>query len=327
MPNIVSWDKDPVDEFQAFVRSPAFLATSRRRQPEEPALSASSLEVYTVMFQRFASWMAARRLVMSKLDSATLYAFLGDTEKGTRRKIDSGISRRYLRLIERCYEHLQVVPNPAQSAIFDAHLGKQQLPKDDEMNVLNQVERDAFRAALPDPSSWKRRRDRALLLLMLDGGVRVAEAVGFLTSEFSDQATLDGRLELKITPEEKHASCFPHSGELRASAVPEVLAWLEERKQLAIPGPLAFPSTLQGKKLSKSTLFLLVKATFVRAGIPARRMGGRTLRNTFAVDQLDRVTQEELTEQLGLSETRATEIYADAKRKLHLNAGTETNEA
>jgi integrase/recombinase XerD len=57
-----------------------------------------------------------------------------------------------------------------------------------------------------------------------------------------------------------------------------------------------------------------VRATFQRAGIPAAHAGGRTLRNTFAFQQLQQgVPQEELTTALGLALERSTEAYRHAR--------------
>ncbi len=82
---------------------------------------------------------------------------------------------------------------------------------------------------------------------------------------------------------------------------------------MKIPGPLLFPASLHGGRLGKTTVYYLAKATFERAGIEVPRLGGRTLRNSFAVREL--VTGESLElvgEFLGHRKRRSTERYAPA---------------
>jgi hypothetical protein len=66
------------------------------------------------------------------------------------------------------------------------------------------------------------------------------------------------------------------------------------------------------------TVYRQVKATFERAGINVDRHGGRTLRNTFAVEELrDGGTKTDLKKYLGLALERSAELYelAEAKGK------------
>ena len=58
-------------------------------------------------------------------------------------------------------------------------------------------------------------------------------------------------------------------------------------------------------------------ALMQRAGIAIARSGGRTLRNTFAVQELKNgATDDELTEHLGLALESSTKTYAIAGSKL-----------
>jgi site-specific recombinase XerD len=71
---------------------------------------------------------------------------------------------------------------------------------------------------------------------------------------------------------------------------------------------------MEGESLHKATVYRQVKASFERAGLAVPRAGGRTLRNTFASQQLRQGTpQSELTTALGLALERSAEAYKYAK--------------
>jgi len=215
---------------------------------------------------------------------------------------------------KRRYQFLQINPNPARHAIFGA-LKQQRYFKDKAMATLSTAEIDRFMAALPYstiPAEWRRRRDRAIQLTMLFAGLRVSEVLGLLVDEISLQAELDGSHKIHLTPQQKHSTSHEHTTILRAPAVKDVLSWIEERGQLAIPGNLAFPSP-SGKRLDASSVYLQVKATLASAKINITRSGGRTLRNTYAVQEIALGTEKAtLSKQLGLALERSTQTYIDA---------------
>lgn len=320
MPSITDWDADPVSQFEAFVRSQEFAETSRRRRPDDAVLnpiSNESAEIYSFMFQKFAAWLKDRGLAVSTVDGQSLYEFLELRDDGGRRDLNSRIAYRYLRLLERCYQHLAAAPNPAQAAILSAAQGARFLGRDKEMIALDPGQLTRFIAALPAvEGGWKRRRDRSMQLVMLLAGLRVAEVIGFLMTEVGRQPNLDGSLRLTITPEGKHQSSYQHDTILRQDGAQELLQWIAERVAMPIPGQLVFPANFRGDPLDKATVYRQVRATFDRANLDIARAGGRTLRNTFAMQELDEVSIAELTEHLGLALARSTMTYAIAKKKL-----------
>lgn len=89
-----------------------------------------------------------------------------------------------------------------------------------------------------------------------------------------------------------------------------MLAWAAERKRLKILGKLLFPASLmKGELLDKATVYRQVKKTFERAKLPLPHLGGRTLRNTFAVRELQQETIEQVKEMMGHHLLRSTEDY------------------
>jgi integrase/recombinase XerD len=320
------WNSEPLAQFKLFVRSPAFSATSLRagdRLDVKP-ISDDSATIYTLMFGKFVRWMQSQHKTLSTIDHRDLLAFLELGENG-KPDLNSKISYRYLRLLERCYSHLKASPNPAQHAIFEAT--RKSVAKDQEMVALTDAQLQQFMEALPvhlanphevQPSrGWKRRRDRAMQLIMLCAGLRVSEVIGMQVEEVGTQPELDGSLLLSITPEAKHDTSYEHATLLHPIAVPDVLAWLRERNASGIAGTLLFPANLRAEKLDKATVYRQVKATFVRAGMTMARSGGRTLRNTFAVQELKNgTTDQELTQHLGLALEISTKTYINAGLKL-----------
>jgi len=316
----LDWDRAPNVAFAAFVVTPEFVLTSSRQRDIVPMpVSAESAAVYKFMFGKFAAWMVEQRLKMSTVSAADLQRFVDNRTNG-KRDLNSKIAYRYLRLLERCYDWLERSPNPARDAI--AATDRAHIAKDAPMAALNGDELERFLAALPagrapdqsGSAGWKRRRDRAMQIVMALSGLRVAEAVGLLVDEIGRQADVEGAIEINITPEQKHRTSYEHTAKLPREGVAELEAWLRERAELGIPGDLVFPASLEGDTLHKATVYRQVRATFERAGVAVPRTGGRTLRNTFAARQWQQgATPDEMTAVLGLALERSAQAYRYAR--------------
>lgn len=319
MYTVASWDTDPVRSFKEFISTTAFAETGRRQRADGTlrVLSVESAKIYMFMFNNVASWFQEQRLTFSTVTQADLRRFIDRTVKG-KRILNSKIAYRYLRLLERCYEHLGVVPNPAQLAILG--IDRAHMTKDDAGRTLSEDQLQRFFAALPAEAprrrrntpfdGWKRRRDRAMQVVIALAGLRVSEAVGLLTSEVGRQASIDGAIVLSITPDEKHDTSHEHEITLPREGADELLAWLQERETMAIPGEFVFPANLTGARMTRKTVYMQMRATFERAGMDLSRSGGRTLRNTFARRQLDDgASPDELKDVLGLALERSAADY------------------
>jgi integrase/recombinase XerD len=121
------WRDDPLEAFKAFALSPEFVKLGRR-QPEYKSgathpvpLRASSARIYVLMFAKFCRWMTRNGKTVFSLSAENIMRFHGAgsmTRTGFKRELNSGISVRYLRMLERVFQHLQIVPNPAQAAML-----------------------------------------------------------------------------------------------------------------------------------------------------------------------------------------------------------------
>jgi site-specific recombinase XerD len=327
------WRTDPAKAFDAFLQSAEFQELGLRRpsrsvtgEPPPPPnpLRASSIRVYASMFAKYLRWLAARQLPLFDVSSADLLAFLerGKTIDGVIvQELNSRIKHKYLRLLERVYIHLALQPNPAQHASFDIFKSgdKARIGRDAGVATLTEAQQIEFLRALPQPSAptnqhdashgWKRRRDRALMAMMLGAGLKVSEVIGIYSENIGEKDST-GSIPITISPGSAGGTIRWHQTQLRPFAVPEVVRWLLERSDLKIPGPLLFPATLEGGRLNKATVYRQVKATFERAGIEVPRLGGRTLRNSFAARELKAGESIELVgEFMGHRKRRSTEYY------------------
>lgn len=319
MHKLAQWDANPVLAFKDFVCTMDFAQTGRRLRADGTfkLLSAESAKIYLFMFANVAGWIQEQRLTFSTVTQTDLIRFINRTVKG-KRVLNSKIAYRYLRLLERCYEYLEMAPNPAQQAILS--IDRAHLSKDDAGRTLSEEQLQRFFAALPADAprvrrntpfdGWKRRRDRAMQVVMALAGLRVSEAVGLLLSEVDRQATIDGSMVLAITPDEKHDTSHEHTVTLPREGADELKPWLAEREAMAIPGQFVFPANLTGARMTRKTVYVQMRATFERAGMSLDRSGGRTLRNTFAKRQLENgASADDLKDVLGLALERSAADY------------------
>ncbi len=330
MEKLTSWSNDPVAAFRELISTEEFAKTSRRRTGESAAktISKESAKTYLFMFGNFVKWMLNEKKTIENLTHFDLIRFINRVD-GKKRVLNSKIAFRYLRLLERCYDHLQISPNPARAILSSSN--REELAKDAAGRALSTDQLQRFFDALPSTTprlrnvtafdGWKRRRDRTMQVVIALAGLRVSEATGLMLGEISKQAALDGSVLLTITPEEKHDTSYKHVTTLPVAGVNELRPWLDERHRMQIPGQFVFPANIAGAKMTKKTVYMQIRATFERAGLDLTRAGGRTLRNTFAKQQLeDGATADELKDTLGLAlersaaEYKFTKISADAKK-------------
>jgi integrase/recombinase XerD len=320
-----SWDHNPIKAFDAFIVSLDFAETARRLPADGKfkTVSKQSAAIYTYMFRNFCNWMTEQGKTFSTVDRADLKRFIDRAdEHGS--VINSKIAYRYLRLLERCYQYLERDPNPAREAILATD--QAEFKRDEPTRALSEDQLRRFFDALPSAPArlrrmtpfdgWKRRRDRAMQVVIALAGLRVSEAIGLLLGEVGQQADLDGAIELGITPSEKHETSHEHVTILPREGAVELQAWLKERAEMGIPGDFVFPANTEGRKMIKKTVYMQARATFERAGIDLSRAGGRTLRNTFAQRKLaEGATPDELKDTLGLALERSAADYKFAQIK------------
>lgn len=325
MSKLSSWDDNPIKAFDAFIVSLDFAETAKRLPADGKlkTVSKQSAAIYTYMFRNFCNWMVEQGKTFSAVDQADIKRFINRADEHGR-AINSKIAHRYLRLLERCYQHLEAEPNPAREAILAT--GPSEYMRDEPTRALSEDQLRRFFDALPSAPArlrrvtpfdgWKRRRDRAMQVVIALAGLKVSEAIGLLLGEVGQQIDLEGAIELRITPSQKHETSHEHATILPQEGAVELQAWLKERAAMGIPGEFVFPANVEGRKMIKKTVYMQVRATFERAGIDLSRAGGRTLRNTFAQRKLaEGAAPDELKDTLGLALERSAEDYKYARVK------------
>lgn len=307
-----AWCIDPQTAFESFVISPEFVALSRRRakrnNEQAPRLRASSARIYVLMWSKFVRWMTEEKKEIFGITPKDLLAFLERRDDGKRVLEGSTIRRQYLTLFERVFTHLNVNPNPAIHACFDVVKNKRLAGANSPTVALTNKQQVAFMRALPAPETWQRRRDRAMQALMIGAGLKVSEVIGLRVENVGGKDE-SGSVPITVSPASAGGVVRWHQTQLRPFAVREVLAWLNERKTLKIGGKLLFPASEHGEALHKATVYRQTKATFERAKLPVARLGGRTLRNSFAMRELRSQPVELVSEFLGHRRLRSIETY------------------
>ncbi|MCA1677552.1 MAG: site-specific integrase [Actinobacteria bacterium] len=178
-----------------------------------------------------------------------------------------------------------------------------------ERNTVSYLDLDEIKALLaaPDRSTWLGRRDHALLLLMIQTGVRVSELVGLRVRD----AQLGTGPHIKITGKGRKKRATTLTGE----TVKVLRQWLKERK--GNPDDPLFP-TRPGQSLSRYTVGALLSkhAASAAASCPsltAKRVTPHTLRHTNAMllraKDVDIAT---IALWLGHESTETTHIYEHA---------------
>lgn len=232
----------------------------------------------------------------------------------------SGVPAYNPRMLERVFAHLDINPNPATVALV---VGRSQYGKDAAKVALTISQQIDFMKALPDteysgvPGSegWHLRRDRAILAMLLGAGLKVSELIG-LYVENVGEIDINGCVSITISPASVSGLTRWHQTQLRNFAVPIVMEWVEERKQMQLGHKFLFPSSRKNTvKLSKVQIYRMVRETLKRANINEYHSGGGILRNSYAARELSQNTQniELIKEYLGLYKLRSAKKYVPKK--------------
>jgi site-specific recombinase XerD len=172
----------------------------------------------------------------------------------------------------------------------------------------------------PDTATWIGRRDRALLLVAVQTGLRVSE----LTALRRQDVALGTGAHVRCLGKGRKLRCTP----LRRDVVQIVEAWLRERP----PDPDApvFPSS-HGEHLSGDAVERLVAkyVTLARrrcSSLAAKRITPHTLRHTAAMQLLQRgVDRSVIALWLGHESIETTQVYLHADLRLKAQALARTS--
>lgn len=163
------------------------------------------------------------------------------------------------------------------------------------VSFLTPAETHALLGA-PDPSRWEGRRDRALLTLAAQTGLRLSELTGLTCNDIQLNATA----HVRCTGKGRKQRCVP----LTPATAAVLRAWLRERGDR--PGEPLFP-TRTGRRLSDDAVEQRCPS------LASKNVTPHTLRHTAAMALLHAgVDTAVIALWLGHADTRSTQIYLHA---------------
>ena len=166
--------------------------------------------------------------------------------------------------------------------------------------VLTAKEQEAL-LAQPNPRYLTGQRNRVMLRLMLDTGLRVAET---LSLEWKDIDLNSGKVMVRQGKGAKDRTLW--TGEANLAALIE---WQERQANECTGSPQNVFTTKEGGKLNPAYVRKMVKRLAVKAGIQ-KDDHPHTLRHTFATDLYRETTNLRLTQKaLGHANVATTQIY------------------
>ena len=170
--------------------------------------------------------------------------------------------------------------------------------------------------AAPDPTRWLGRRDRALMLLAIQTGLRVSELTGL---RLRDVSLTDTAAHCRVVAKGRKARCAM----LTAETVTVLRAWCRERQ--GEPDDPVFPGRRGGPLTSRAVEWLVDKhaatATHACPSLASKRVTPHVLRHTNAMllraENVDIFT---IALWLGHETTKSTEVYLHADNRLKQQA-------
>lgn len=186
------------------------------------------------------------------------------------------------------------------------------------VEFLTQTEIDTLLAA-PDQSLWSGRRDRTLLLLAAQTGLRVSELVGLRCQDVS----LETGAHVKCNGKGRKSRCVP----LRKETVAAMRMWMRERK--GQPEDALFPNA-RGHSLSRDGVeYMLSKHVSTArkkcASLKSKRVSPHVLRHSTAMHLLQHgVDRSVIALWLGHESMETTQMYLHANLELKEQALAKT---
>lgn len=186
------------------------------------------------------------------------------------------------------------------------------------IEFLSREEIDAL-LAVPNRSAWIGRRDRTLLLVAVQTGLRVSELIGLSCQD----VVLGTGAHVRCLGKGRKQRCTP----LRPETAKMVRAWLRERH--GQPEDPVFPS-IRGGRLSRDAIeLLLTKYTHLAArscpSLRRKRVSPHVCRHATAMDLLHHgVDRSVIALWLGHESVETTQMYLHADMRLKEKALSRT---
>jgi site-specific recombinase XerD len=186
------------------------------------------------------------------------------------------------------------------------------------VDFLTQTESEAL-LAVPDQATWSGRRDRTLLMVALQTGLRVSELTGLRCQD----VVLDTGAHVRCLGKGRKTRCVP----LRKEVVAALRHWLQERN--GRPDEVVFTNA-RGQPLSRDGVqyILAQHAEKARAKCPSlktKRVSPHVLRHSTAMNLLQHgVDRSVIALWLGHESMDTTQMYLHANLELKEKALSKT---
>jgi site-specific recombinase XerD len=260
---------------------------------------------------------APSALAVEDVDAACIGRFLEHLEK----ERDNTPQTRNVRLaaMHSCFRYV-ALQEPSLGALAQRVLaipGKRHKTK--PVDFLTRAETEALVAA-PDATTWSGRRDRTLLLVAVQTGLRVSELSGLRCQD----VVLGIGAHVRCLGKGRRERCTP----LRKDAVAALRRWLDERH--GQPTEAVFPNAY-GQPLSRDGVeYLLAKhvATAQRTcvSLQQKRVSPHVLRHSLAMDLLQHgVDRSVIALWLGHETLDTVQVYLHANLELKEQALAKTD--
>lgn len=292
------------------------LIQQRRASPHTIAAYRNSFR----LLLRFATKHRRRdpsRLVIADLDAAFLGKFLDHLE---RERGNCARSRNARLAALRAFFRYVALSEPAHALHCQRVLA---IPsKRFERGIVEFLDDEEIRALLkaPDSTTWIGRRDRSILLVAVQTGLRVSE----LTALRRQDVTLGTGAHVRCLGKGRKLRCTP----LRSDVTSILKAWLRECSPQ--PHSPLFPSSRGGHMSPDAVERLVAKhvavARQVCPSLAEKRVTPHTLRHTTAMQLLQKgVDRSVIALWLGHESIETTQVYLHADLRLKEKALARTN--
>jgi integrase/recombinase XerD len=276
--------------------------------------SANTIASYRDTFRlllRYASERQSKspaKLRIEDLDAALISEFLTHIENVRRNSARSRNTR--LAAIRSFYRYMAM--NEPQYALHCQRIlampSKRYVRR--TVDFIDRAEMETL-LATPDPSTWIGRRDKAILLLALQTGLRASELIGLNCRDI----VLGTGAHIRCQGKGRKQRSTP----LRRDTIKTIEAWLRERAGSG-EDP-AFP-TIRGDRLSRDALEHVVRkyataASKACASLVGKRVSPHVLRHSTAMDLLQNgVDRTVIALWLGHESVETTQAYVHADMRL-----------
>ena len=289
-----------------------------RQRQASPNTIASYRDSFCLLF-KFAKTRLNKEpstLTIEDLDAAFIGAFLNHIEKDRGNCARSRNVR--LAAIHSFFKYI-ALQDPSHSSLIQRVLAIPTKRYERKLiGFLTKPEIEALLAA-PDQSKWGGRRDRTLLHLAIQTGLRVSELICLTCKDI----ILDNGAHVRCKGKGRKERCTP----LRKEVVVIIRSWLRERS--GHPNDPLFPNARGGFLSRDGVEYLLAKHVAVASqkcsSIQNKRISPHVLRHTAAMELLQHgVDITVIALWLGHESPETTQVYVQADMKMKEKALAKT---